>query len=148
VKNNFAAGEYRKLSGNMAILHQLIQFDGEGDWHAINEAGPKIQAVTAADVKRVANAYFTKDNRAVATYTRRPAKPGADSDELTGVPDEMKPMAKQMLARVKAETNAGQLKQMLAQIEEHAGQADEKEKPLMNLMRKQLNERIAELEKK
>jgi len=46
--------------------------EGEGDWREINEAGPKIQAVTAADVKRVANTYFTKENRAVAIYTRKP----------------------------------------------------------------------------
>src|SRR6266702_1652862 len=72
VKNNFAAAEYRRLSSNMAILMHLIQNDGEGDWHEINNAGPKIQAVTAADVKRVANKYFTKENRCVAIYTRKP----------------------------------------------------------------------------
>src|SRR6185369_1532680 len=48
VKNNFAAGEYRRLSANFPILMQLIQNDGRGDWREINEAGPKIQAVTAA----------------------------------------------------------------------------------------------------
>ena len=72
VKNNFAAAEYRRLSANMPILMHLIQNDGEGDWREINEAGPKIQAVTAADVKRVATAYFTKENRTVAIYTRKP----------------------------------------------------------------------------
>ena len=72
VKNNFAAGEYRRLSSNFPILMHLIRNDGEGDWREINEAGPKIQAVTAADVKRVANKYFTKENRAVAVYTRKP----------------------------------------------------------------------------
>ncbi len=72
VKNNFAAAEYRRLSSNFPILMQLIRNDGEGDWHEINEAGPKLQAVTAADVKRVANAYFTKENRTVAIYTRKP----------------------------------------------------------------------------
>src|SRR5207245_5372378 len=72
VKNNFAAAEYRRLSSNMAILMHLIQNDGEGDWHEINEAGPRIQAVTAADVKRVANAYFSKENRTAAIYTRKP----------------------------------------------------------------------------
>src|SRR5205823_8134076 len=55
VKNNFAAGEYRKLSSNFPILMHLVRNDGEGDWREINEAAPKIQAVTAADVKRVAN---------------------------------------------------------------------------------------------
>jgi predicted Zn-dependent peptidase len=72
VKNNFAAAEYRKLSSNYQILMHLIRNDGEGDWREINEAGAKIQAVTAADVKRVANQYFTKENRAVAVYTRKP----------------------------------------------------------------------------
>lgn len=72
VKNNFAAAEYRKLSSNMAILMQLINNDGLGNWREINEAAPKYQAVTAADVKRVAKEYFTKENRAVAVYTRKP----------------------------------------------------------------------------
>ena len=72
VKNNFAAAEYRRLTANFPILMQLIRNDGEGDWREINEAGPKIQAVTAADVQRVANVYFTKENRTTAIYTRKP----------------------------------------------------------------------------
>jgi predicted Zn-dependent peptidase len=72
VKNNFAAGEYRKLSSNMAILMQLIQADGLGNWREINEGGPKVQAVTAEDIKRVAKLYFTKENRTTAIYTRKP----------------------------------------------------------------------------
>jgi len=75
VKNNFAANEYRKLSSTSPILMQLLHYDGMGDWRAINEGNAKIQAVTAADVKRVVNEYFTKENRAVATYTRKEAKP-------------------------------------------------------------------------
>ena len=71
VKNNFAAAQYRKLSSNMSILNQLIWNEGEGDWREINAADAKLQAVTAADVKRVANQYFTKENRAVATFTRK-----------------------------------------------------------------------------
>ena len=76
VKNNFAAAEYRRLSSNFPILMHLIRNDGEGDWREINEAGPKIQAVTAADVQRVANKYFTKENRAVAIYTRKAGRQG------------------------------------------------------------------------
>jgi predicted Zn-dependent peptidase len=71
VKNNFAASDYRRLSSNFAILYHLIGNEGTGDWREINEAGPKVQAVTAADVKRVANTYFSKDNRTVAIYTRK-----------------------------------------------------------------------------
>jgi predicted Zn-dependent peptidase len=81
VKNNFAAGEYRRLSANFPIMHQLIANEGEGDWREINEAGPKIQAVTAADVKRVASEYLTKENRTVAIYTRKAGAKPADSEK-------------------------------------------------------------------
>ncbi len=77
VKNNFAAAEYRRLSANFPILMQLIRNDGEGDWRQINEAGPKLQAVTAADVQRIANTYFTKENRTVAIYKRKPGTAAA-----------------------------------------------------------------------
>jgi predicted Zn-dependent peptidase len=56
----------------MSILHSLIWNEGEGDWREINNFNAKIQAVTAADVKRVAGEYLTKENRAVATFTRKP----------------------------------------------------------------------------
>jgi predicted Zn-dependent peptidase len=73
VKNNFAAAEYRRLTSNFPILINLVMNEGNGHWREINEAGPKIQAVTAQDVKRVANQYFTGENRTVAIYTRKPA---------------------------------------------------------------------------
>jgi predicted Zn-dependent peptidase len=71
VKNHFAASEYRRLTSNFPILLQLIQNEGRGDWREINEAGRRIQAVTAEDVRRVADKYFTRENRAVAIYTRK-----------------------------------------------------------------------------
>ena len=37
--------------------------------------------MTAADVKRVANNYFTKENRAVAVYTRKPGAARASKPE-------------------------------------------------------------------
>jgi predicted Zn-dependent peptidase len=83
VKNNFAAAEYRRLSANFPILMHLIQNDGLGDWREINEAGPKIQAVTAADVKRVANEYFSKENRTVAIYTRKAGTSAAKPETKT-----------------------------------------------------------------
>jgi predicted Zn-dependent peptidase len=79
VKNNFAADQYRQLNSNLNILQNLIWNDGEGDWREINAAQPKLESVTAADVMRVANEYFTKDNRAVATFTRKPETASAES---------------------------------------------------------------------
>jgi hypothetical protein len=37
--------------------------------------------VTAADVKRVANEYFAKENRTVAIYTRKPGTKASDKPE-------------------------------------------------------------------
>jgi len=79
VKNNFAAAEYRKLTSNFAILVQLLIYDGLGNWREINEAGPRYQAVTAEDIQRVARKYFTKEARAVAIYTRKPASSNSAS---------------------------------------------------------------------
>jgi predicted Zn-dependent peptidase len=73
VKNNFAAAEYRRLTSNMSILFQLIHNDGLGDWREINAAGPRHQAVTAADIRRVVKQYLTKENSNVAIYTRKTA---------------------------------------------------------------------------
>ncbi|MDQ6632288.1 MAG: insulinase family protein [Verrucomicrobiota bacterium] len=84
VKNNFAAGEYRRLSANAPILMQLMHYEGMGDWREMNEAAAKIQAVTAADVQRVVNQYFVKENRAVAIYTRKSAA------AKTAIPKEVK----------------------------------------------------------
>ena len=81
VKNQFAAGEYRRLSANMAILHQLIQTDGEGDWREINDSAPKIQAVTAADVMRVAKKYFTRENLMLGIYTRKAGSAKAEDKQ-------------------------------------------------------------------
>jgi predicted Zn-dependent peptidase len=88
VKNNFAAAEYRRLASNFGIMMHLIQNDGEGDWHEINAAGPKIQAVTAADVRRVANTYLTRENRTVALYTRKAETKAAEPSVRSGKPEE------------------------------------------------------------
>ena len=78
VKNNIAAGEYRRLTSNSAILMNLVHNDGNGNWREINDANEKFQAVTAAEIQRVAKLYFTKENRAVGIYTRKVATPKSD----------------------------------------------------------------------
>jgi predicted Zn-dependent peptidase len=80
VKNNIAASEYRRLASNFPILMYLILNDGEGDWHEINDAGVKLQAVSASDVKRVAQEYLTAENRTVALYNRKAGAAPAKQD--------------------------------------------------------------------
>ena len=146
VKNNFAAGEYRRLGSNSSILHSLMQVEGEGDWREINEAGPKIQAVTPADLQRVAKAYFTKENRSVAIVTR---KAGAGEDpELKGLSDQQKKSIGQFATMVSKETDAAKLQQQLQAIDGRLGTADDKSKAYFGLLKKKVETRLQEIGKK
>jgi predicted Zn-dependent peptidase len=71
VKNRVAAQNYRKLENNMSLLVQLAFTEAVLDWREINEGPAKYEAVTAADIRRVANTYFKDTNRSVATYRRK-----------------------------------------------------------------------------
>ena len=75
------------MQSNMGILYQIMGNDGRGDWKEFSEGPKKIQTVTAADVRRVAQTYLTKENRGVATYTRKESQPGQ-------IPPQMKPAEK------------------------------------------------------
>ena len=143
VKNNFSAAEYRRLTGNMPILMQLMFNDGLGDWREVNEAGPKHQAVTAADVKRVANTYFTKENRAVAIYTRKAGQP--EVSPVTGLSAEEQSALRSLAAMLKEETDAGKLGQALRALAEQADKADGKAKALLQAQQELIEKRIQEL---
>ena len=148
VKNNFAAGEYRRLSSNFPILQQLISNEGLGAWQEINDAGGKIQAVTAADVKRVAVEYFKKENRAVGVYTRKAASASAAADEFAGLPADQRPVMKNIAAQIRSETSVEKLQEALKSMEQRNGDGDPKRKVFLNLYRKIVQGRIAELQAK
>ena len=149
VKNNFAAAEYRRLSSNHPILMQIMRSEGLGNWREINEAGPKIQAVTPADLQRLAKKYFTKENRAVAIYTRKPGTGGEDEDPLlAGLDAQSKAMARKMSSSINANKNLEELKKQLAGLEAQLEQAGAKAPPVMKVIRAVLRNRIAELDKK
>ena len=76
VKNQRAASEFRKLRSNFSLMLQLLLRDSYRGWETINTDPAKLQAVTAADIKRVAAKYFTPENRAVLVfYTKEKPAP-------------------------------------------------------------------------
>jgi predicted Zn-dependent peptidase len=146
VKNNFAAAEYRKLTSNMRILNQLFFNEGFGDWREINTSGTRIQAVTAADLQRVVRAYFTPENRSVATYTRKAASgDGAEDPDLAGLAPDQLPAIRQVLGRLREETDATRLKEMLTRLEAQGAGGDPKRQQFQRILRKKVEARIAEL---
>ena len=148
VKNNIAANSFRRLSSNFPILVQLLVSEAYGDWTELNSGPKKLEAVTAADVQRVAQKYLVKENQATALVSRKAGSaPSADDAALAEVPEQMRPMIKQSLQRLGAETDAEKLKGSVAKMEAQAGQLPPEMKKGLDLLVTKAKERIAELEK-
>ena len=73
VKTRVKAGLIRQLSGNSGLAMQLASYQTlYGDWRELFREVERIDKVTAADVKRVANETFTEKNRTVAKIENAP----------------------------------------------------------------------------
>jgi predicted Zn-dependent peptidase len=148
VKNQAKANAYRRLSSPFSIAIQLMVYDGYGDWRYINTYAEEVDRVTAADIQRAAKQYFTKENRTVGVFLRKPADAAADAadPELAALPAPAQAMARQQIARIQAETDAAKLREGLAQMEEARSQVPAEMKPVFDLMLKRAQERLAALE--
>ncbi|MFN7965854.1 MAG: pitrilysin family protein [Acidobacteriota bacterium] len=147
VKNNIAADAYRRLQQPFFLLIQLLVYDGLKTWTYLNEYADKTAAVTADDVKRVANQYFTPENRTVGVYTR---KAGASAEpvppELADLPAEMQQGLIAQTKRIKAETDVAKLKQGLELVGQQKSQAPPMFQKALAYMEKAITERLAALE--
>src|SRR6266436_82253 len=79
IKNQNAAADVRRLQSNFGLMFQLLVRDNLRGWETINTDSAKLQAVTVEDIRRVANKYFTSENRNVAIYY---TKQSAENDPL------------------------------------------------------------------
>ena len=80
VKTRAKAGLLRRLDSNAGLALQLAEYQMQtGDWRELFREVDKIDKVTAADVRRIANATFTANNRTVAMLesSKPPAKAAA-----------------------------------------------------------------------
>ena len=143
----FRSDSYRRLQNNFFLMIQLAYAEALGDWTEINKESAKIQAVTAEDVQRVANQYFAKTNRAVATYTRKAGAAVAVDPELAALPAPAQAMARQAAKKIGDEKDLTKLKEGLVQLEQQAGQVPPQMAPVFDYLKKKMQERIAQLEK-
>ena len=145
LKNNELADSFRRLQSDFYLLIQLVFYDSDGDWHYINDSSPKLLAVTAADIQRVADQYLTAENRSVAWYERKKGTQSDEDPELAALPAQMKPMIKQQVAAIQKETDRAKLEQALARTQQMADQVPPQAKPAVQYIIKKIQERIDQL---
>jgi len=103
--------------------------------------------VTAADVQRVAEKYFTDDNRTVGLYYRKEGSAPEDP-RLAGLDEAEKTQIRQVQTQL-AGASAEQLdllRQQLVQMEGMGSQVPAEQQDMFGLMLELMRERIAELE--
>jgi len=77
VKNQQAATNFRALQSSFSLMQQLLIADVNRGWQTINTDPPKVQAVTAGDIQRIAKKYFVPEGRNVLVLnTKRAAAAG------------------------------------------------------------------------
>jgi len=143
VKNQSLANSFRRLQSNFFLVLQLMLYDVWDDWRFLNESTAKFEAVTADDVQRVANTYFTDTGRNVLWYFRNE---GSEEDpELAALTGQAKAMAMQALAQIAQVEDPAELEQGLQQMQAMKGQAPPEFQPAIELIIKRVTERIEKL---
>ena len=144
-KNRFLTTTYRQLDGNFFMMLRYGVADGRGDWRLADRLSDDVQKVSAADLQRITTRYFTRENRAVAVYTR---KGGSEPEDpaLTALAPEAKGMVKQALSRLAQAKDAAQLQQMLQRMEQMGAQVPEAMKPGLDYVKAKIQARLAELD--
>jgi len=146
IKNQNLADSYRRLQSNFYLLLQLLVYDAEGNWQELNEGPAAIEAVTAADVQRVARKYFTQEGRNIMWYSR---KAGTKEDpELAKLSGQAKQAASHMLRQLEQVKDPAQLRQIISKLEGGLAQAPAEFKSALELVVKKAKERLATMESK
>ena len=103
-----------------------------------------MQAVTAADIQRVARKYFTKENRTVAVYTRKEGGAPEDPD-LAAVPPDARATVTQQLGDIVRLTDRAKIEQVLRRMREMAAKVPPDKKAAFDYLVKKTQEHLDSL---
>ena len=71
IRNQLEAGEFRRLTSSLGLALQLAgSASAFGDWRTTFGFTDRLAAVEPEDVRRVAQQFFTRENRTVAIVVR------------------------------------------------------------------------------
>ena len=141
VKNQLRVQKIRAMDvmSGIGILFYLGDNAAKGDWTEANNNPDKCDAVTAADVQRVANAYFASDQRNVLIINSKAAAEGQGG----GGEDPRFAQAVQMIKSVK---DPARLEQMIQMFSMRVDQLENpEEKAQMEKLLKIANDHLKEL---
>jgi hypothetical protein len=125
------------IMSGIGILFYLGQNAALGDWKEANNNPKMCDAVTAADVQRVANTYFANDQRNVLLINAKSAPEGEGGED---------PQFAQAVQMIKSVTDAARLEQMIGMFSMRVDQVqDPDEKAQMEKLLKIANEHLKEL---
>jgi predicted Zn-dependent peptidase len=141
VKNRYLANAYRQMGGGFMLLFRYVMAEGRGTWRDADRIDQAVQTLQAGDIQRVAQKYFTKENRTVAIWTRKSGA-GPEDPALANLPPEAKGMARQMLSRIDGMTGAAQVQRFLERLDAMGAQAPPEMKPAMDLVRAKAQARL------
>ncbi len=148
VKNQYAASNFRRLQSNFFLMIQLAIYDVMSDWSYINTYPPKVQAVTAEDVQRVAKKYLTQENRNVLIYTRKESAEPEDP-AIAALPERARQMVKMMIGRIQQVNDQNQLQMMISQMESRMGKVqNDDQRKAMEVVLQKARQRLQELQQK
>lgn len=144
VKNQAFANKFRQMRSNFYALVQIGYVEHLGGWRYLNEIPEWTEAVTAEDVQRVANAYFSETNRTVGQYRR---KAGTQVDPelaaaLADLPDQAAQAVRAQLAELATVSDPDALQGALAQMKSQAAQVPPPMKPAFDYLVKKATERL------
>ena len=147
IKNQSAANQFRGLQSNFGLMVQLLLRDANRGWATINTDEARVQAVTAEDIRRVANKYFTPENRTVAIYrTKQSAGGDAEDATLAGLSDQEKAQVRQLRAMLPQMKTAEQVRGILQMVEQRAAGAPADKQKGFQVVKKMLEDRLKQLE--
>lgn len=139
VKNQMRVETIRSMDimSGIGILFYLGSNAALGDWKESNNNPRMCDLVTAADIQRVANTYFTDDQRNVLLISAKTASEGKAGED---------PQFAQAVQMIKSVTDADRLEQMIGMFSMRMDQVqDPEEKAQMEKLLKIANDHLKEL---
>src|ERR1044072_889588 len=115
---------------------ELLLRDNTRGWETINTDPARHQAVTPEDIRRVANTYFSPENRTIAIYYTKKKADGATEDPaLAGLTDQEKAQINQMKGML-SQAKPEQLKAFLVRLDQQAAWAPAEKQNFFKVVKK------------